>query len=312
MALSSGAWSSGGSMRMTGASTTSAPRRRRPPTSSASCSRGRVTMIRFPRSEPEFSRIGLLLPLGFRPDLVENLTPPFPQHLPRQALPELAWLLLGALNLAPQMPPSVRGADIGFQNQSAVEQGTDRSNRDLATSLQTVKQSALCFYLEGGLVMVEVGEILQDLRVIGASLQTERPLADCGQHLVGGNRGKDVLGHTQSDEPGAGENHRVPARLAELAKPGGDVASQFDDPEIGTSRQDLRTPPQAYRRQGTVARQGLKRTSLASDEHVARIESLGDRRQDQAGRQLGGEVFHAVDGEVHRPVQESALDLLDK
>jgi hypothetical protein len=48
------------------------------------------------------------------------------------------------------------------------------------------------------------------------------------------------------------------------------------------------------------------------DQDVRGILALGDGRDVEAGGQVGRDILHAVDGQVHPMIQQGLLDLLDE
>ena len=142
--------------------------------------------------------------------------------------------------------------------------------------------------------------------VVGAALDRERSLPDLRQHHFGA---EDLVGAVEEVEPferGGGDDDRV--ELGGLLEPGGDVAAQLGEREVGSPGRELRAPAHGT---GADARARGQRVERRAHERVERVRALGHRRDHQAvGRCRRGQVLRRVHGDVGAPVDHRLLHFL--
>ena len=79
--------------------------------------------------------------------------------------------------------------------------------------------------------MVQRRDERGDLRVFAAAFDADRALADGGQAVFGCNEAADTIAHSQSDQAGCGQDHRIEVlgdRLEQLLENGVIDDAQYD------------------------------------------------------------------------------------
>ncbi len=141
--------------------------------------------------------------------------------------------------------------------------------------------------------------------VVVAALDRERPLRDLRQeHRLVEDLG-DVAG-----EPEPFERHRRHDDGVEVGgpfQPGGHVAAQPAEREVGTEVDELHAPA---RRSRADAGTGRQVGQAAAHQRVAGVATLGDRGQHEARHGGRRQVLARVHREVGAPVEDGGLHLL--
>ena len=147
---------------------------------------------------------------------------------------------------AAQVGGAVGGGDDGAQGQlGAVEalddlgQGTDRGR---APRLELGEQGALGGGAGAGVGVVEGRHHGCRVRVVGADLHRERPLAGGGQHLDRVEQLGGLVDAAEAAQAGGGEDDGVEPALGDGPQPGVDVAAQPGDDQAEAERLELRAP----------------------------------------------------------------------
>ena len=135
--------------------------------------------------------------------------------------------------------------------------------------------------------------------------------------LAGGRRVDDRVeeafhdtAQAQAVEAGGGQQDGVSLAIGQLGQAGVDVAAQHDDLKVRPGGQALGGAAQGGGAEAGALGQVFQCLPLVADEGVAGVFALGDGGDGQAGRHLGRDVLHRVDGGVDAAVQQGFLDLL--
>ena len=132
--------------------------------------------------------------------------------------------------------------------------------REVAAAAELREERALGADRGVGARVVDRGEPGAGLVVVGAALDRERALADLGQH----HRRVEVLGRRGRRAPRRCERGRRDHDGVELAgavEPGGDVAAQLGEGEVGSERGELGAPPHRAGRRRARRRAGRRASS---------------------------------------------------
>ena len=118
------------------------------------------------------------------------------------------------------------------------------------------------------------------------------------------------LGKPEPLQPGKREQRRVGHAALELGETRLDIAAEIDDPKIGPQPLHLRLASQRGATDHGARRKCRKRLAAGADEGVAHIASLQHRGDDDAWRQLRGQILHGMHGEIDTAVEQRFVDLL--
>ncbi len=99
------------------------------------------------------------------------------------------------------------------------------------------------------------------------------------------------------------ENDCVPLAFAQLPDARVHVAARFRANDVGSGGAELAGAARASGADPSAARQLAQGETVLRDQDVAGVFADGDRREPEPGRELGGKVFQAVDGDVDAPVE---------
>ena len=97
--------------------------------------------------------------------------------------------------------------------------------------------------------------------------------------------------------------------LRELGQPGVYVAAKLNVFEVGTPRAQLGLAAQAAGAHHRSRRQRVESTIALRDQHIARIGSLGNRRQRELLTQLRGQIFQAMHRQIDGLRQQRVFNL---
>ena len=104
--------------------------------------------------------------------------------------------------------------------------------------------------------------------------------------------------HTQTGEARHGQEGCIGLAFFQLAHPGGDIAPEGDDLQIGPQRQRLCFPPQGGGAEPGAFGQFLNGLCRLREETIARIFPLREGNKLLARWQHGWHVFQAVNSNV--------------
>ena len=122
----------------------------------------------------------------------------------------------------------------------------------------------------------------------------------------------DPLGALEAVEAGCGEDKSVTLSGGELFEAGVDVATDVDELDVGTEGEKLSAATGAGGADAASHGECVEGPVGLANPDVAGVGSFGDSCEGELRRELGGEIFEGVDGEVDAAFFEGFLDLLDR
>ena len=132
--------------------------------------------------------------------------------------------------------------DHGVEMPGFVDAVAEGTKGKIAAAAEGVEDGALGGGGEGCISTVKCGDGAMDRGVLGcvgtSGLEREGALAGCGTELVDSETLMDVRGAIEAIETGGGEDQCIGLTLLPFAEAGIDVASQFDEAEVGAQREE--------------------------------------------------------------------------
>ena len=145
----------------------------------------------------------------------------------------------------------------------------------------------------GGAIVQRHQQGLQ-LPVFGAAFDGDRPLGRRRQPVGCRQTQADALFESKAIQTRAGEHDRVVVAGIQLGQSCVDVAAQVQQLQIGTTRAQLRLPPQRGSAHPCAVRQGVQRSVKIADEGIGGIGARQDRRQRERRVQLHRHVLERM------------------
>jgi hypothetical protein len=161
--------------------------------------------------------------------------------------------------------------------------------------------------------VVYQGDQLAGCFIVAPHFNTQRTLADSGEHHIYRKKLANSIGAVQPDQSRGREHDGIILAFRQFTKAGVHVAPEIEYPQVRPGSQYLRPSAQAagaYSRGRGQLQQATSAT--AHNQHVAGIGSLQDRAQDQAARLFGGHILKAVHRQVYLASQQGSFDLLNE
>jgi len=180
---------------------------------------------------------------------------------------------------------------------------------NLAASAEGAEGGALGGDGEAGVGVVEEVDRFAGGGVVGANFDGEGALSGGGAEVVGVEALADPLGSAEAVEAAGREDDGLGLPFAKLAETGVDVAAKFDVFEIGAEGAELRLAARTAATDFGFGGKLEERGVFDGDEGVAGIGALGNGGDGEVGREFGGQVFEAVDGEIDAAFDEGLFDL---
>ncbi len=158
--------------------------------------------------------------------------------------------------------------------------------------------------------VVERGEELAHLAIIFTTLDAERALPHRGERHLGLEDIRRARFEREAHETGTRENDRIAFACVDFLEARVDVAAHGNDLEIGSRRLQAHGAAEARSADLRSWRQREKRSVLRRDEHVPRVLTLRNTRNEESRRENARHVLDRVHGEARAIVEERFLDLL--
>ena len=184
----------------------------------------------------------------------------------------------------------------------------ERTAREVAATAELGQERALGAHRAVRHRVVDRGEPVARVDRSSARHSTaSAPCATCGSITAGDKHLGHRAGQLQPLERGVRDDDRVEAFVVELAQAGLDVAAQPTEQQVGTSRGELRAPPDGT---GADAPAGGDRIERGADERVARVGPFGNRGKDETRRVAGRQILGRVHREIGAVVEHGLLHFL--
>ena len=145
-----------------------------------------------------------------------------------------------------------------------------------------------------------------------AGFERERPLPRRGSNFIHRETLVDVRGVLEAVETGGGEDERGALAGLPLAQASVDVTAEFDKFEVRAKSEKHGAAAWAGGTDAGAEGQHVQAPEIFADEGVAGVGARRDGGERKARRDLGGQVFERVHGEVDSPRCQGVFDLLDE
>src|SRR5271157_703941 len=283
-----------------------APRSRNAASRDWLCSAARVITTRLPkRALAEDSATGTL-------HLFQNVAgAAFDQQL-GHVLAELRGLIRWSRGPLSNILYAIHGADHRIHHEFAAFDARPRAEGHLATTLQSGKQGAFSDDGSARFGVIELAENVRGFRVVHASFDGDSALSHRGQGNFGRKGFRDFLAPAEAVETCFGENDGVVFAAFDFAEARIHVAAQFANIEIRAVMAQLRLAAEAAGADARALLEVGERGAFVGNETVADIIAAADRGEVKAPGGFRGNVFHAVDGEVHGFFEQGFFELFDE
>ena len=111
-------------------------------------------------------------------------------------------------------------------------------------------------------------------------------------------------------QPGKREQRCIGHAALELGDARLDIAAEVDDLKVRPQPLHLRLAAERRAADHRARRKRRKRLAARADEGVAHIAALQHRGDDDAWRQVGGQILHGMHGKIDRAAEQRFVDLL--
>ena len=207
---------------------------------------------------------------------------------------------------------AVDATDTGFEDEFVAFDARPGAERNLAAAFERGEQRA---FGDDGAARFDVVEFLErdgSFGVVGAAFDADGALADGGQKNLGRENFGDAMRGAEAIEAGFREHDGVVFAAFDFAEARVHVAAKIANVEVGAEMEKLRAAAEAAGADaGAFAKSGEIR-AVVGDEAIADVFAAQNRGKRKAGRRFGGNVFHAVNGDVDGIVEERFFELLDE
>src|ERR1700691_5666033 len=186
---------------------------------------------------------------------------------------------------------------------------SEGADGDLAASAQAVEQSTFAGGGGAGGSVVQKFQVVAGCGLAFADFDAQRSLPGGWAHGFGGDDLLNQFGPAQALQSRGGQDDGIVFTLFELAQARVDVAAQGMNVEIGADGLKLRPPAQTGRPHARAAGKVFDLRIESRAEGIARVLSFRDGSDFESWRNLSGQVFQRMHGEIDPAGGESFFDL---
>jgi hypothetical protein len=198
--------------------------------------------------------------------------------------------------------------DGGGESERVIDQFRQHPDGELAAAAEGAKESAFgCDALARGQVIEQMSES-EGFEIVGTTLEAESPLADGGEEPGCVNNLGDRVGQAETLEASLCQDQSVQVLLGQFPQTGFNVATDWNQVQVGAAMADLGLAARAAGGDRTVQRNTLERGVTMRNEGVGDRSALGDGGQDEALDGPSRQILQAVDGKIDPAVEKSTLD----
>ena len=243
---------------------------------------------------------------------IQQLSASLCQDSFRQILAQCGECLSGPPELPSDDDSPVEAPDQPLDGHLPAARLCETGDRELTTAAQSFQERPFGAHFDGGYRIVQAVHYFAATGVIPPDLDADRPLADRREHHLHGQKLGNPACPAHPPEPCRGDDHAVELLRLQLPDPRIQIPAQRNDLQIGPPVPELHAPPERAGPDPRPAGHLLHLLISFRDQDVPRILPGRYGGDIQRFRQLGREVFHAVDGQIDIAAKEHLLDFPDE